>query len=62
MGTHSGRDLPERDERAPQDGNVRSDFDGERSQGRTWTPEEMEEAQPYPLPELPDEEGPRDRG
>jgi hypothetical protein len=60
MGTHSGRDLPERDDRAPQDGNVRSD--GERQQGRRWTPEEMEEAQPYPLPELPEEGDPRDPG
>jgi hypothetical protein len=60
MTTNSGRDLPEPDERDRQDGNERSDAVG-RPAARPWTPEEMEEAQPYPLPELPEDEGPRDR-
>ena len=60
MTTASGRGLPEPEEQARQDGNERSET-VDRPPARPWTPEEMEEAQPYPLPELPEDEGPRDR-
>jgi hypothetical protein len=60
MTTNSGRDLPGRDERDQPDGNERSDAVDRRA-ARPLTREEMEEAKPYPLPELPEDEGPHDR-
>jgi hypothetical protein len=60
MTTNSGRDLPEPDERDRPDGNERSDAVGPPA-ARPWTRDEMEKARPYPLPELPEDEGPHDR-